>query len=83
MTTLTMELPEKVLAALRYDSNRFAREMRLAAAIAWYRQGKVSQEIAAWVAGLDRTDFLLALAREQCDSFQVDFVDLERELARG
>jgi hypothetical protein len=32
---------------------------------------------------MDRTDFLLALARMGKDSFQVDFDDLDRELARG
>jgi len=35
------------------------------------------------VAGLDRTDFLLALARENADAFVVDFDDLKRELERG
>ncbi|CAN5889866.1 hypothetical protein BH18ACI4_BH18ACI4_16420 [soil metagenome] len=38
--------------------------MRLEAAIHWYKRGDISQEKTAQVAGLDRTDFLLALARE-------------------
>ena len=38
--------------------------MRLAAAIHWFKRGEISQEKAAQVAGLDRTDFLLALARK-------------------
>jgi hypothetical protein len=37
----------------------------------------------AGVAGLDRTDFLLALAREGVDAFAVDVDDLKRELGRG
>ena len=57
--------------------------MRLAAAIHWYKRGEVSQEKAAQVAGLDRTDFLLALAREGEDAFAVDLADLEKELQRG
>ncbi|NJL86079.1 MAG: UPF0175 family protein [Leptolyngbyaceae cyanobacterium SM1_1_3] len=44
---------------------------------------QTSQEKAAQIAGLDRTDFLMALAREQVDAFQVDFDDLEQELSRG
>ena len=48
-----------------------------------YERGEISQEKAAQVAGLDRTDFLLALAREGEDAFVVDFADLERELQRG
>jgi predicted HTH domain antitoxin len=57
--------------------------MRLAAAIRWYSQGLMSQERAAAVAGLDRTDFLMALAREKVDAFPVDLEELAREIARG
>ena len=49
----------------------------------WYKRGEISQEKAAQIAGLDRTDFLLELAREGEDAFVVDFADLERELQRG
>jgi predicted HTH domain antitoxin len=83
MTTLTIELSDHVFAAMRYDPEQFAQEMRLAAAITWYGQGRISQEVAASLAGLNRTDFLLALARVGKDSFQVDFADLDKELARG
>ena len=83
MQILTMELPDKVFAALRIGPDDFTKEMRLTAAAAWYEQGKVSQEVAAKIAGLDRTDFLLALAKMGKDSFQIDFEDLDRELIRG
>lgn len=80
---ITLELDEEVLSALRRSPDEFAREMRLAAAIHWYERGEISQEKAAHIAGLDRTDFLLALAREGADSFVVDFADLKKELQRG
>ncbi len=83
MMEITMKLDEDVLSALRWSPNEFAREMRLAAAIHWYERGDISQEKAAQVAGLDRTDFLFALAREGEDAFIVDFDDLEREQQRG
>ena len=83
MTTLTLELPEEVFSALRRSPEEFGRELRLAAAIHWYQRGQISQEKAAQVAGLDRTDFLMALAREGVDAFVVDFNDLRRELERG
>jgi len=83
MTTVTLELPEDLFSALRRSPEEFVREMRLAAAIHWYEHGTISQEKAAQVAGLDRTDFLLALAREGSDVFQVDIKDLKRELDRG
>lgn len=77
-----MKLDQDVLSALRRSPDEFANEMR-AAAIHWYKRGEISQEKAAQVAGLDRTDFLLALAREGEDAFVVDFADLQRELQRG
>lgn len=83
MNTVTLELPEDVFSALRRSPEEFARELRLAAAIHWYERGQISQEKAARVAGLDRTDFLKALAREEADAFGVDFENLDRELQRG
>lgn len=78
-----MKLDQDVLSALRRSPDEFANEMRLAAAIHWYKRGEISQEKAAQVAGLDRTDFLLALARQSEDAFVVDFADFEREVQRG
>jgi len=83
MTTLTLDLPTEVFSALRRSPEEFGRELRLAAAIHWYGRGQISQEKAAQVAGLDRTDFLLALVKEGVESFVVDFDDLQRELERG
>jgi predicted HTH domain antitoxin len=83
MATLTLELPEDVFSALRRSPSEFGRELRLAAAIHWYQRGQISQEKAAQVADLDRTDFLMALAREGVDAFVVDFDDLQREMERG
>jgi len=83
MPTITLDMPEDVFSALRRSPEEFVRELRLAAAIHWYERGEVSQEKAAHIAGLDRTDFLLALSREKVDAFVVDLDDLKRELSRG
>lgn len=83
MMDVTLQIPEEVFSALRRSPDEFGRELRLAAAIHWYERGEVSQEKAAEIAGLDRTDFLLQLAREGEDAFVVDFDDLKRELERG
>jgi predicted HTH domain antitoxin len=83
MTTVTLDLPAEVFSALRRSPEEFGRELRLAAAIHWYHRDQISMEKAAQIAGLDRTDFLMALAREGVDAFTVDFQDLERELERG
>jgi predicted HTH domain antitoxin len=83
MATVSLELPEEIFSALRRSPEEFVREMRLAAAIHWYARGEISQEKAAQIAGMDRTDFLLALAREQVDAFVIDIEDLKREIDRG
>ncbi len=57
--------------------------MRLAAAFSGYQRNEISQEKAAELAGLNRRDFLLALAHENREVFAVDFNDLKKELARG
>ena len=72
MVTVTMDMPDSVLAVLRKNPEEFACEMRLTAAVGWYGQGKVSQEVAAQIAGLNRTEFLLALARMQRVEFTVE-----------
>lgn len=81
MKTVTIELPDEVCEALRRSPSEVQREVRLAAAIRWYSHGLISQERAAKAAGLDRTDFLMALAREKVDAFTVDFDQLAREVA--
>jgi predicted HTH domain antitoxin len=83
MTSLTLQLPDEVFSALRRSPEEFVRELRLAAAVHWYSRGEISQEKAAQVAGLNRKEFLLALAREKVDAFLVDFDDLKRELELG
>ena len=83
MTTIQMNLPDEAFSALRRSPEEFAREMRLAAAIHWYSRGMLSHEREAAIAGLDRTDFLLALSRAGVDAFVVDIGSLRRELADG
>jgi predicted HTH domain antitoxin len=83
MTSLTLQLPDEVFSALRRSPEEFVRELRLAAAVHWYSRGEISQEKAAQVAGLNRKEFLLPVAREKVDAFLVDFDDLKRELELG
>jgi predicted HTH domain antitoxin len=80
---MSISLPEEVFSTLRRSPEELVRDLRLAAAICWYQKNEASQEKAATIAGLNRRDFIEALAREQVDVFVVDFDDLQRELERG
>ena len=83
MTSVTIDLSEDVFSALKRPPAEFARRMRLAAAIHWYARGEISMEKAALIAGLDRADFLAALAAEEVDVFEVSLESLKRELERA
>lgn len=80
MTALTLTVPDSALSALRRSPTEFAHEMKLAAAIHWYQRGVMSQERAAELAGLNRRDFIRALARAGIDVFVLDDASLDREL---
>jgi predicted HTH domain antitoxin len=83
MAVMSVDLPEDVFSALRRSPEEFVREMRLAAAMYWYDHGEISQEKAALIAGLDRTDFLAALAQHKVNVFSVDLDELKREIISG
>ncbi len=80
MTALTLTIPDSALSALRRSPTEFVHEIKLAAAIHWYQRGVMSQERAAELAGLNRRDFIRALAREGVDVFILDDASLAREL---
>ncbi len=80
MTQIALDLPDEVFSTRKQPPREFARQMRLAAAVYWYVRHEISMEKAALIAGMDRADFLSALAAEQLDVFEVDFVSLEKEL---
>lgn len=83
MTAITIEFPDSTLSALRQAPRQLAAEVRLAAAIHWYQQARISMERAAECAGLTRAAFLAELARRKIDVFVVDEDDLAEELGRG
>ena len=80
---VTIELPDDVFATLRRSPAEVEREMRLAAAIDWYRRGLVSQGRAAELAGVSRTAFIDALAARKIDVIPVDVDELRAEVERG
>ena len=80
MTTVTIDLPETVFSALRLAPNEFVKEMRIAAAVQWYAQEKVSQGKAAEIAGLNRVEFLDELYRRKVPAVQVTPEELKKEI---
>lgn len=83
MATLTIEVPEGVLSALRQSPREAEKDVRLAAAIDWYRRGLVSQGKAAEIAGIPRADLIDELAARKIDVVHVDLEELKREINLG
>lgn len=81
--TITFELPAQLLSEYPGTADEFVQELRLAAAIEWYREGKVSQGKGAEIAGVSRWEFLLALGRAQVDFLQGTAEELTEEVQSG
>ena len=80
--TISFEFPEDVVSSLRKDPDRFAQELRLAAAVKWYEMGWVSQGRAAEISGLSRSRFISALGRFEVSPFQYDIAETAEEANR-
>lgn len=81
MTQLAIEVPENIFSTLRLPPAEFAREMRIAAAVQWYAEQRVSQEKAAEIAGQSRVEFIDELRRRRIPAIQVDLAELDAELS--
>ncbi|MDP9120380.1 MAG: UPF0175 family protein [Acidobacteriota bacterium] len=80
MAVITIELPEEIYATLHKSPRELERDVRLAAAIDWYRRGLISQGRGAEIAGVPRADFMAALAARKIDVAQVALDSLEWDL---
>lgn len=80
MIDLSIQMPVEAFSSLKQPPREFVKQLRLAAAIYWYTRGEISMEKGAIIAGLDRVDFLEALASRQVNVFNVDMESLRKEL---
>jgi predicted HTH domain antitoxin len=80
MTSVTIQLPDELPSSLHRLPNEMEQDIKLAAAIDWYRQGLISQGRAAELAGLPRAAFLDALAARKIDVIHLDVDELEQEM---
>lgn len=70
MKRLEIDLPDETFAGLGRESAELTAEFRAAAAAKWYEVGRVSQEVAAQIAGVSRSEFVTLLSRLQVSPMQ-------------
>jgi predicted HTH domain antitoxin len=80
MKTITIEVPDEMTALGGGTDEQLAEAMRLATAILWYQQGRISQGKAAEIAGLNRILFLNALHEAGVEAIQVTEEELQGEM---
>jgi predicted HTH domain antitoxin len=80
MKTITIEVPDEMTALGGGTDEQLAEAMRLATAIKWYQQGKISQGKAAELAGMNRVRFLDVLHEAGAEAIQVTEEELRREM---
>ncbi len=80
MAAVTIEIPDDAFATLHRSPKELSQEIRLAAAMIWYTQGRISHEKAAQFAGVSRIAFIDALAEANLPAFHVDVDELMEEV---
>jgi hypothetical protein len=68
--TVEIQLTDRAFLGLDRESAELADEFRAAAAAKWYEVGRVSQEVAAEVAGMGRGEFVSYLSRMRVSPVQ-------------
>ena len=80
MKSVTVELPDDTFVAAGRSPSEVANDMRLALAALWYDEGRISQGMAALVAGLPRAEFMKAISRMSVSPFQETLNDIRQAL---
>jgi predicted HTH domain antitoxin len=81
MTQIVLEFGPDTMAALRQGPAQLAGEVKTAAVVQWYAEGRISQSKAAEILGMSRTRFLDELYRRRVPALQIDIVELREEIA--
>ena len=78
--TVSFEIPQTILASLKVGNVELARNIRLLAAIAYFRERKLSLGKSAEFAGMGRLDFMDILSDKGIVLFDYDESMLASEL---
>ncbi|MGZ8216450.1 UPF0175 family protein [Methylomagnum sp.] len=80
MTQIVLEFEPDAFSALRLAPQEFSREVKAAAVVQWYAEGRISQGKGAELLKLSRAEFLDELHRRKVPACQVTVDELFREI---
>lgn len=80
MTQIVIEFGPEAMSALRQGPAQLAREVKTAAVVQWYSEGRISQSKAAEILGISRAGFLDELYRRRVSAVQTDVDGLREEI---
>jgi predicted HTH domain antitoxin len=83
MASITLDVPDEVLARLKQGALDVSQELRLSAAFALCRRGELSTSLAARLAGMTYAQFLEAAARAQFELFPINMEEFKEEIQCG
>ena len=81
MTQIVLEFDTGAMSALRKGPGQLAEEIKTAAVVRWYAEGRISQSKAAEILGISRVRFLDELYRRRVPAVQTNIEELREELA--
>jgi predicted HTH domain antitoxin len=80
---VTVELPEEAARAINASPEELPRELRDAAVLRWFEEGRLSQGQAATALGLSRGEFFDLLSAHRVSPVQMTAADLDHDFRRG
>jgi len=80
---VTIEFPEEAMRAINFRPEQLPQELREAAVLRWFEEGRISQGQGASLLGLTRGEFFDVLAAHRVSPVQMTTEELEADFRRG
>ncbi|MBI2899999.1 MAG: UPF0175 family protein [Planctomycetes bacterium] len=83
MPKIVLEFDPTAFSALRKSPEEFAEELKRAAVVQWYAEGRISQSKASEMLGISRAEFLRELLIRRVPACQATIEEIREESRRG